>query len=307
MKIYNLYLICLSFMLCTGCQTHQQVLIQSNSVEIAQRMRDIAAANPEKTFSFIREIQKAVHAGDAKYLAGKINFPIRTVLEDRFVLIETEEQFVANYSKIMDERVKNEILETREEDLIVNWRGVALASGSIWINNAQITYFDCNNRGNWDKRDSLEYLVPNDREIIEPLTDPKSSRVFGLLKDAGWQPEHKDSFTFEIYQADINNDGRSEYVITDTTLGSAAFSSINSVWTESERGQYKRLPLKRLFAGLFDIADSDFEWCDVQSYLSRPFLVRLKGKVYFGFENPPEYYLWEGEKIVREDLPVSAN
>ncbi len=47
--------------------------------------------------------------------------------------IKNKKQFIAKYNQIMTEKVKKKLLAQKEDKLFVNYKGVMVGDGEIWI------------------------------------------------------------------------------------------------------------------------------------------------------------------------------
>jgi hypothetical protein len=235
-----------------------------------------------------------------------INYPIITVVGRRRVVVESAADFKDHYQEIMTPEWKQAIRGIRNQDIFVNWQGLMVLDGRIWFDYPQIRAFDPSEMYPTPAAvtNRLDYLVPRGREIVAALSAKEQAIALTRLRKHGWVSD-EDNLMYEVYRADLNNDGHTDSVVVSTTMGSGMFSQIDSVWSEVGPEPYQPLPLAQVFAESFGIPESEFEWCDVQTDLGRPFLVRAQGRVYFGFDEPVVFYLWEGDRIVKSD-PVKG-
>jgi len=245
--------------------------------------------------TFFHRIQEAFRTDDARTLASLIAFPITVAIDDRPMIIATSAEFVANYPRIVDPDLKRVVLDQRDEDLFINWRGVMIGRGQIWIGEDRIEYFS--NTGMWDRwRDEANVLNPKGRTVAHRLRGDALRQSLALLAGVlDFRAEVETNQTnevdhvwtdiciYEFYLADLNNDGHDDYVVTETSTG-AGFGSIHGVWS-LKGGKPVRLPIERIAARFFQPDDpEDFDWNDVQSCLANPFIVKKDGTVYFGFD-----------------------
>ncbi|MDF2541745.1 MAG: hypothetical protein K0S47_1463 [Herbinix sp.] len=84
----------------------------------------------ETTFHVLQELI----ANDKKAeIAEYIAYPISITIDGEKVEIKNEEDFLVNYDKIMTEAVKKAFLDQKVEETFVNYQGVSVGSGVIWI------------------------------------------------------------------------------------------------------------------------------------------------------------------------------
>jgi len=267
---------------------------------VRERLRDYAGLDPDAVFMRLKELRTAVRRHDAVRLSHMINYPIMTLVGKQRLIIESAEDFAARYDEIMNPEFRQAILGIRDQDVFVNWKGMMVLDGRIWFDFPQVRVFDSTplNPAVGSVTNRLDYLIPRGREILNVLPSAEQEIAWAHLQKSGWIPDPV-NLRYKAYRADLNNDGQADIIVTSFTVGSGNFSSIESVWTGKDPEVYQRLPLEQVFAKSFGIPESEFEWCDVQEYLANPFLIRAEGGTCFGFDDPPEYYLWQDDTITK--------
>lgn len=269
--------------------------------------------DPSPLLPLFRRIQAGFSADDAASLAALIDFPITVAIDGRPVIVTAPAEFVANYGRIVDPEMKRVILEEREEDLFVNWRGFMLARGAIWSDGKRITQFKNTGMISGQAKGAATFLNPGGREVVHALHGDALrqglGRLAGVLDFMAEADTNRadevdyvwgDMCMYRFYLADLNNDGHDDYVVTETGTGSGGFGQIHGVWGMAG-GKPVRLSFERIAARAFQPDDpEDFEWNHVQESLANPFIVRRGGTVYFGFD-AGEYYVWRGESIQPAD------
>jgi hypothetical protein len=89
--------------------------------------------NPEAAFA--HEVQAAVRAGDAKWLAAHARYPVK-VFGHKALTIRDRQAFVAQYSAIMTPELKEKILEQDPDKLFKNYQGSMIGDVvNIWFYN----------------------------------------------------------------------------------------------------------------------------------------------------------------------------
>lgn len=88
----------------------------------------------EDTFYLLQEF---VANGEKEKLAEYISYPINVSIEGKKTTIKTEAEFIKNYDKVLTDAVKNAFLNQKLENVFVNYAGVMIGNGEIWI--SQIT------------------------------------------------------------------------------------------------------------------------------------------------------------------------
>lgn len=84
---------------------------------------------------FARDVQKAVRAGDAAWLADHARYPVK-IFGKKTLLIKTKKAFVANASRILGPKLKTAVLAQDPEKLFRNYQGVMIGQiQNIWFYN----------------------------------------------------------------------------------------------------------------------------------------------------------------------------
>ncbi len=88
------------------------------------------AAEFEEAF---QDLQTFVANNDKKAVAEYIAYPINVTINGSKVEIKSEGEFVENYDNIMTEAVKTVFLKQKVDDTFVNYKGVMVGQGELWI------------------------------------------------------------------------------------------------------------------------------------------------------------------------------
>jgi hypothetical protein len=79
-------------------------------------------------------IQADIAADDAEAFAAWVSYPIKVVADGEEMTIGTAEQFVEHFDNIVTEEIAAVITEQKWQDLFVNYQGVMLGDGQVWLN-----------------------------------------------------------------------------------------------------------------------------------------------------------------------------
>lgn len=82
---------------------------------------------------FFYRIKDYVANNKRRELAGMVFFPIGVYFGEKKVTISNADQLVANYDQIINQRVRDAVLNQKEEDFHCNYQGVGLTHGEIWF------------------------------------------------------------------------------------------------------------------------------------------------------------------------------
>jgi len=78
-------------------------------------------------------LRQAVANDDRQAVAALVRFPIKVIVEGRRRSIPDKAAFVAWYATIMNQNVRTALLSQQDEQLFVNYQGVMLGNGQIWL------------------------------------------------------------------------------------------------------------------------------------------------------------------------------
>jgi hypothetical protein len=79
-------------------------------------------------------LQELITKGNKKAVAEYIAYPITVSIDGIRTDISNENSFVENYDKIISESVKKAIINQKVEETFVNYKGVMVGQGEIWLN-----------------------------------------------------------------------------------------------------------------------------------------------------------------------------
>lgn len=80
------------------------------------------------------ELQRGVAAGDRAAVAGLMRYPVRATIAGKNQQIADAAAFQRDYDKIVTPALAKLIAEQKFDTLFVNWQGVMLGQGEVWIN-----------------------------------------------------------------------------------------------------------------------------------------------------------------------------
>lgn len=79
-------------------------------------------------------LQQLIAKGDKKAVAEYIAYPITVSIDGTRTDISNENSFIENYDRIITETVKKAIVNQKVEETFVNYKGVMVGRGEIWLN-----------------------------------------------------------------------------------------------------------------------------------------------------------------------------
>ncbi|GED29701.1 hypothetical protein ABHN11_09315 [Brevibacillus centrosporus] len=101
--------------------------------ETANRYEVAGITNPQAFEAFYRKLQVWVAKGNKAAIANHVQYPLRVNKDGQSRLIATEKQFLAEYDRIMTEKVKQALLQQDVKNTFVNYQGVMVGNGELWL------------------------------------------------------------------------------------------------------------------------------------------------------------------------------
>ncbi|WP_042169524.1 hypothetical protein [Paenibacillus gorillae] len=95
---------------------------------------EVAGIDNAAAFSkYFSKLQKEVKANKKEAVADLVSYPLRVNSGGKSIEIKNKKQFVAKYNQIFTDKVKKKLLAQKEDELFVNWKGVMVGDGEVWI------------------------------------------------------------------------------------------------------------------------------------------------------------------------------
>ncbi len=101
--------------------------------EPANRYEVAGITDPKAFEAFYGKLQKWVGSGNKSAIAHQVQYPLRVNREGQSRFIAGEKQFLAEYDQIMTEKVKQALLQQEVKDTFVNYQGVMVGGGELWL------------------------------------------------------------------------------------------------------------------------------------------------------------------------------
>ncbi|MFF2907915.1 hypothetical protein [Paenibacillus sp. NPDC057934] len=104
------------------------------AVNVIENPYEVAGIdNPVAFAHFFNKLQKDVAANNKAAVADSISYPLRVNTKGKSMQIKTKKEFIAKYNDILTAKVKKKFLAQKEDKLFVNWQGVMVGDGELWI------------------------------------------------------------------------------------------------------------------------------------------------------------------------------
>ncbi|MEH0076619.1 hypothetical protein V6L76_19350 [Pannonibacter sp. Pt2] len=82
---------------------------------------------------FLEDVRRALVTGTGEDVAALAAFPLPVNNNGSFHSVETAEEFIAAYPRLVSQATKDVVAEAAYEDLLVTDEGVAIGDGAVWL------------------------------------------------------------------------------------------------------------------------------------------------------------------------------
>lgn len=101
--------------------------------DVEKRLKDVAAVEPSEVRKLLADLQAVVRSGDRKAIGEMIAYPLRVQIAKKQVRLVNARDFEANYETVINDKVRQAILNQTFEKLFVNANGAMIGNGEVWI------------------------------------------------------------------------------------------------------------------------------------------------------------------------------
>jgi hypothetical protein len=278
----------------------------------------------DKVIKLEKTIQKALKANDVSLFADQFNYPLSINLSNKKRrIISNKQELIDSFSLIYSKEDIDRMIAEKNLFPFCRYDRTAIFGG-MWLStdqNKNIKIFVINTGKNKKLSDDTSYGVPimpvDNLEVLKRFSEKynngdKGTKIKGveLLRiESKWNDTYKPNLVsgspfapdynvraFLLYQADINNDGQSEWVLVYPCEGSMCTSGIAGVY-QSKDQQLQAIHFDEVIASNFNLDMS--KW---YLYLDASSFSQQKGKILMNFYNsrPTQVcsYLWQNNKVI---------
>lgn len=104
------------------------------AVNITNNLYEVAGIDNPIVFEHnFKLLQKYVKEGKKSEVANLMVYPLKVNNRGKTVEIKTKKDFIAKYDKILTAKVKKALLAQKVDKVVVNWKGVMIGNGELWI------------------------------------------------------------------------------------------------------------------------------------------------------------------------------
>jgi hypothetical protein len=119
-----------ALLLVTLCAAPLQVRAQACG---SSTVDDLGAKTAASARAFLAQLQAAVQANNKEAVAGMVSYPVLVLSSGKRTRIQKKQAFVANYSLIFTDPVRNAILHQTAQCLFGNASGAMVGNGEVWF------------------------------------------------------------------------------------------------------------------------------------------------------------------------------
>jgi hypothetical protein len=94
---------------------------------------DTLFGDHKRYHAFFDALKKAVANDDKAAVAAMIDYPFQARIGGKAKKIRDAAHFIADYDRIVTDRVKQALAAQSYETLFANWQGVMIGDGEIWF------------------------------------------------------------------------------------------------------------------------------------------------------------------------------
>lgn len=108
--------------------------LEGKTPEASENKYYVAGINDAAAFeAAFKEIQKYIAEDNKEKVAEYVHYPLNVFGNDSKASIKDKAEFIAKYDKIITPEVKRAVAAQRVEELFVNYKGVMIGDGQVWI------------------------------------------------------------------------------------------------------------------------------------------------------------------------------
>ncbi|WNC16963.1 hypothetical protein [Brevibacillus brevis] len=109
--------------------------------ETGNRYAVAGITDPDQFEAFYAKLQKWVNRENKAAVARNVQYPLRVNKDGQSRFVTDEKQFIAEYEEIMTERVRLALEHQPASETFVNYQGVMVGSGEIWLRQSQGKFY----------------------------------------------------------------------------------------------------------------------------------------------------------------------
>ncbi|WP_461615209.1 hypothetical protein [Clostridium sp. Marseille-QA1073] len=113
--------------------TKNKISNKSNENSTSNRYEVAGIMDVNEFEEAFKTVQKLVKDNDKSSIAEYIIYPINANINGNKIAINSKEDFINNYDKIFNEKVRKTLIDQKVEDTFVSNRGVMVGSGELYF------------------------------------------------------------------------------------------------------------------------------------------------------------------------------
>lgn len=82
---------------------------------------------------YFNSLKQLIARDDKKAVADSFIYPVSIVIDDKKTTFQNADEMVAQYDKVFTDKVKEAVAKQKVEDLFVNYQGVMVGNGELWL------------------------------------------------------------------------------------------------------------------------------------------------------------------------------
>lgn len=109
-------------------------------------LSSIGAGSPTKRYNdtkqsdaqveaYMKKVKTAILSNNKEWLSTQVNYPYKVAnTEGKIISLKNKTEFISNYNLVVSASLKKRIADICTCNLFMNYRGVMLGNGEVWIN-----------------------------------------------------------------------------------------------------------------------------------------------------------------------------
>lgn len=109
-------------------------LTYASDQELVEASINQLLGDPAAFRSVFNQLKAGVAAGDRAAVAALVDYPLEVTIDGHARRIADATEFVASWDSVITPDIERVVAEQQFEKVFVNWQGVSLGDGQVWIN-----------------------------------------------------------------------------------------------------------------------------------------------------------------------------
>jgi len=109
-------------------------LADASDLELVEASISQLLGDPAAFRSVFDQLKAGIAAGDRAAVAALVDYPLEVTIDGQVRRIADATEFVASWDSVITPDIERVVAEQQFEKVFVNWQGVSIGDGQVWIN-----------------------------------------------------------------------------------------------------------------------------------------------------------------------------